>query len=56
LIIGSTKSDDLDDGPGSSCLSGAFADIRILYVIRAAEKVISSEKKRSPQPIFCFSL
>lgn len=53
-IMGSTEMDDDDDldGPGRSCWSGELAEIIMLYVIRATEKVTSIVKKKFPQLIF----
>lgn len=59
LITGSTEILDEEeedrDGPGSSCLRGALAEMIMLYVIRAIEKVTSRVKKVFPQPIFFLS-
>lgn len=59
-MMGST---DDDEGwlppPGKSCLSGALAEMIMLYVINATESVITRLKKIFPQPILgikCFSL
>lgn len=56
--MGSTERNDEDvvDGPGRSCLRGALAEMRILYVIRATDKVTRTAKKRFPQPIFLIKL
>lgn len=51
-MMGST---DDDEGwlppPGKSCLSGALAEMIMLYVINATESVITRLKKIFPQPI-----
>lgn len=54
LITGSTKIEAEDlDGPGNSCLRGAFAEMSMLYVMRATESDTSKVKNKLPQPIFC---
>jgi len=40
------------EGPGKSCLRGALAEMMMLYVIRATEKVIRIVKNKLPHPIF----
>ena len=42
------------EGPGKSCLRGALAEIMILYVMSATEKVIRIVKNKLPHPIFGF--
>ena len=42
LMMGSTENgvEDEDGCPGKPCLRGAFAEMSILYVMRATEKVM----------------